>query len=84
MKELEQQVIDGNEAENILRSTAFKKIDEFVSEWAISSMKEHCQDPEALQQVSYFLKAHDQYREWFQTVADSGKMAKIELSNLRD
>lgn len=82
--ELEQQVIDGEEAKQILESKTFKALDEMMTDFVRSKLVEHCQEPEQLQQIAYRLVAHEQYREWFQTISDTGKIAVMELSEIRD
>ncbi len=82
--ELEQEVIDAEEAKQILGSKAFAQIDGFVNEWVIAKVKEHVQDPSALQEVAMFAKAHEQYRGWFENIMETGKIASFELETIRD
>lgn len=82
--ELEQEVIDAEEARMILDSKAFAQIDGFVNEWVIANIKQHCQDKEALQEIALFAKAHEQYRGWFENIMETGKIATFELENIRE
>lgn len=82
--ELQQQVIEGEEARQLLQSGTMRKLDDYVREWAMTKLIEHCQDPEALQQVAYRVRAHNDHLSWIQEIADTGKIASMELDNGRD
>jgi hypothetical protein len=77
---LEQERNRGQKAREILDNPIWKEAVSQINQSLLEKMGNHYDDPTACQVIALTKRIHDDYQEYFEAIAESGKLAAYELN----
>lgn len=77
---LEQERSRGQKATELLENPVWKEAVTQINQALLDKMGSHYDDPQACQVIALTKRIHDDYQEYFEAIAESGKLAAFELS----
>lgn len=69
----------GEDAKAILNNPLWKEAEESIETFLSRGLRTYKSDPQALQEIALMSVVSDKYKKYFQDIADTGKLATIQL-----